>query len=109
MWSVRILCHYRVTDPDVLAAALLHDAVEVLDAEPWARMIKLSDLTANGVGIIHTTGSKVTRSARKCAPAIPVLRELLDRADTPLPPPVKDHIRAQLDLAQHRFTAILAA
>ncbi|MFC7532405.1 HD domain-containing protein [Actinoplanes sp. GCM10030250] len=166
--TLRILCHYRVTDPDVLIAALLHDTVEdqpsavagiaehgpppieqalaaiasrfnrrvaglvaavttpacppgtdriahyldhlrpALD-DPWARVIKLSDFTDNGVGIIHSAGPLVTRSARKYDPAVPVLRDFLDRADTPLDADVKDHIRSQLDLARHRFTAILAA
>ena len=26
--TIRILCHYRATDPDVACAGLLHDAVE---------------------------------------------------------------------------------
>jgi hypothetical protein len=167
--TLRILCYYRVTDPDVLTAALLHDAVEDqpwaiigtgqhgpppvaaalaaiaaryngrvarlvqavttparpdgadrirhytehlatdLDHEPWARVIKLSDFTDNGVGIIHSVGPVVLRSARKYDAALPLLRELLDRPDTPLPGDVKAHIRSQLDLAQVRFSAILAA
>ena len=40
---------------------------------------KLSDFTDNGVGIIHTIGPKVQRSARKYTGAVPVLRALLDR------------------------------
>ncbi|WP_307835648.1 HD domain-containing protein [Paractinoplanes ferrugineus] len=167
--ALRMLCHYRVTDPQVLAAGLLHDAVEdqpwavagitehgpppvrqaltaiegrfgsrvarlveavtmperpagvdriehyvehlamVLDVEPWARVIKLSDFTDNGVGLIHTIGPKVLKSARKYDAAVPVLRELLDREDTPLESDVKHHIRGQLGLAQRRFAAILAA
>ncbi|AGZ38504.1 HD domain-containing protein [Actinoplanes friuliensis] len=165
--TLRMLCHYRVTDPDVLTAGLLHDAVEdqswaitelsghgpppvaealaviagryngrvarlveavtmparpegadrirhytdhlaeVLSGEPWARVIKLSDFTDNGVGIIHSIGPVVARSARKYEAALPLLRDLLDRSDTPLPPDVKAHIRDQLDLARRRFTAIL--
>lgn len=167
--TLRVLCHYRVTDPQVLIAALLHDTVEdqpwavtgappdgppprraalqVIDdrygvrvarlvaaltnpepvagddritryrhhlsgtvaAEPWARVIKLSDFTDNGVGIIHTVGAKTERVARKYAPAVAVLRELLHRADTPLDATVKAHIDRQLDLADHRIAAILAA
>jgi (p)ppGpp synthase/HD superfamily hydrolase len=168
--ALRILCYYRINDPEVLAAALLHDAVEdqpwamtgrptghgppprdeafavlttrygarvarlvravtnpeyepgadrtreyldhlatALDREPWARVLKLSDFTDNGVGIIHTVGPKVHRSARKYTGAVPVLRELLARADTPLEPAVKEHIHRQLDLADRRFAAILAA
>jgi hypothetical protein len=169
--ALRIVCYYRVTDPEVLVAALLHDAVEdrswamagrpdnnpgpapreeafavlthrygarvarlvaavtnpahptgtdrgssyanhlatALEREPWARVIKLSDFTDNGVGIIHTVGPKVPYYARKYSAAVPVLRDLLDRPDTPLEPAVKDHIRRQLDLAQQRFDAILAA
>jgi hypothetical protein len=79
-----------------------------LAEEPWARVLKLSDFTDNGVGIIHAVGPKVVRSARKYTPAVPVLRDLLGRPDTPLEPAVKAHIGAQLDLAERRFAAILA-
>ena len=41
-------------------------------------MIKLSDLTDNGVGVIHTSGAKVRRSASKYAPLVPALREMDD-------------------------------
>ncbi|PZF95119.1 HD domain-containing protein [Micromonospora deserti] len=78
-----------------------------LDREPWARVIKVSDFTDNGVGVIHTTGPKVTSSARKYRPLVPVFRELITRPDTPLSPPVKRHILDQLDLAEERFSAIL--
>ncbi|MEV6634856.1 HD domain-containing protein [Actinoplanes sp. NPDC051470] len=150
--TIRMLSRYRVTDPDVLVAGLLHDAVEdqpvtvadiasrhneraarlvaavtvpprppgadrvdhyvthlagPLAGEPWARVIKLSDFTDNGVGLIHSTGPLVRRSARKYEAALPILRDLLDRADTPLAPDVKTHIHRQLDLARERFTAIL--
>ena len=168
--AIRIACYYRITDPEVLAAALLHDTVEdqpwrmtdrtpdggpaprqdaltvlsgrfgprvaglvaavtnpertvgvdrhtqyldhlrtSLTADPWARVIKLSDFTDNGVGIIHTVGPKLHSSARKYTPAVPLLHELLDRPDTPLEPAVKDLIRRQLHLAESRFAAILAA
>ena len=80
---------------------------ESLDGNPWARVIKLSDFTDNGVGVIHTTGPKVRSAATKYAPLVPVLRELAGRADTPLADDVKAHIAGQLDLAEQRFTAIL--
>src|SRR5918994_4976045 len=76
-----------------------------LTAKPWARVIKLSDFTDNGVGIIHTTGPLLHRSARKYTPAVPLLQDLLALPDTPLEPAVKDHIRRQLQLAQARFAA----
>ncbi|MFI7608155.1 HD domain-containing protein [Micromonospora sp. NPDC049366] len=78
-----------------------------LDREPWARVIKVSDFTDNGVGVIHTVGPKVESSARKYRPLVPVFRELVTRPDTPLSAPVKRHILAQLDLAEERFAAIL--
>jgi (p)ppGpp synthase/HD superfamily hydrolase len=87
----------------------LHHLADAVGAEPWARVIKLSDFTDNGVGIIHTVGARTAHIARKYAPAVAVLRELLERADTPLASAVKDHIGSQLDLAQHRIAAILAA
>ncbi|SCG35009.1 HD domain-containing protein [Micromonospora humi] len=78
-----------------------------LDREPWARVIKVSDFTDNGVGVIHTVGPKVARSAAKYRPLVPVFRELVARPDTPLSAAVKRHIFAQLDLAEERFSAIL--
>ena len=78
-----------------------------LAGNPWARVITLSDFTDNGVGLIHTSGPKVDRSARKYAPLVPVLRELLRRPDTPLPEPVRELIAGQLDRAEERFAAIL--
>ncbi len=161
--AIRISCYYHITDPDVICAALLHDAVEdharelsggagrraalavlakefgdrvaelvsavtnpdyepgrdqheqyrehvlaSLDANPWARVIKASDFTDNGVGLIHTTGPRVAALAAKYAPLVPVLRELIARPDTPLSEDVKALIHSQLDRAQERFTAVLS-
>ncbi|MGC4878389.1 HD domain-containing protein [Micromonospora sp. DT43] len=78
-----------------------------LDREPWARVIKVSDFTDNGVGVIHTIGPKVVSSARKYRPLVPLFRDLIGRPDTPLSPEVKAHIFGQLDLAEERFSAIL--
>ncbi|MEU9022775.1 HD domain-containing protein [Actinomadura sp. NPDC048394] len=165
--TLRVMCHYRVDDVDVLVAALLHDSVEdhpadlagdghgrgdpreaaldVLEAEfgprvaglvravtnpvydrggdvhaqyrahvaesldrnPSARIIKVSDFTDNGVGLMHTTGPKVRKLARKYRPLVPPLRELVNRPDTPLDAQVKQHITGQLDRADERFAAIL--
>ncbi|HKT03242.1 MAG TPA: HD domain-containing protein [Rugosimonospora sp.] len=158
--AIRIIHYYRVRDPDVLAAALLHDAVEdhadelgggteaglatlasrfnprvaalvgavtnpaydperdaheqyrehvasSLAGDPWARVIKVSDFTDNGVGVIHTTGPKVRGAAAKYAPLVPILRELVALPDTPLQDEVRQHIFDQLDLADERFRAIL--
>jgi (p)ppGpp synthase/HD superfamily hydrolase len=161
--ALRIMVHYGVWEPDVICAALLHDAVEdhaeelsaggrpgvfarlaahygarmaelvaavtnpvyaagsdadrqyrehvrdSLDGRPWARVIKLSDFTDNGVGIVHTTGVKAERLARKYAPLVPVLAELAARADTPLADEVKVHVLGQLDSAARRFEVINAA
>ncbi|MBQ1050105.1 HD domain-containing protein [Micromonospora sp. C51] len=78
-----------------------------LEREPWARVIKVSDFTDNGVGVIHSVGPKVESSARKYRPLVPVYRDLVTRGDTPLSEPVKQHILDQLDLAEQRFSAIL--
>ena len=77
-----------------------------LAASPWARVIKASDFTDNAVGIIHTTGPKLSKLAGKYGPLVPALRELILRPDTPLDADVKDMIAAQLDAAQERFAAI---
>ena len=81
--------------------------VASLEVHPWARVIKLSDFTDNGVGIIHTTGPKVRKASAKYAPLVPQLREFALRPDTPLDDEVKAHIVRQLDLAAERFRAIL--
>ena len=80
---------------------------ESLAAHPWARVIKLSDFTDNGVGLIHTTGPKLRAMATKYAPLVPVLLDLVSRPDTPLADDVKVHIAGQLSLARTRFSAIL--
>jgi hypothetical protein len=69
-------------------------------------VIRASDFTDNAVGIIHTTGPKLSKLAGKYGPLVPALRELILRPDTPLAADVKDMIAAQLDAAHERFAAI---
>jgi (p)ppGpp synthase/HD superfamily hydrolase len=78
-----------------------------LDRDPWARVIKVSDFTDNGVGVIHTTGAKARSSAAKYRPLVATFREMIGRPDTPLSVAAKSHILDQLDLAEERFAAIL--
>jgi hypothetical protein len=77
-----------------------------LEASPWARVIKASDFTDNGVGLFHTSGPKVVKLAGKYRPLVPVLRELIFRPDTPLDQAVKEMIAGQLDDAEARFASI---
>jgi hypothetical protein len=162
--ATRIISHYGVRDPDVICAALLHDAVEdhsdslvpgggrqralatlatrfgnrvaelvaavtnpehepgrdrneqyrehvaaSLETSPQARVIKASDFTDNGVGLIHTTGPKLKNLASKYAPLVPVLAGLIARPDTPLTDPAKRRVLDQLNTAQQRFAAIRPA
>jgi HD domain len=74
---------------------------------PWARVIKASDFTDNGVGLIHTSGPRLVTLAGKYAPLVPVLRELISLPDTPLSPEARQHILTQLDRAEERFAAVL--
>jgi len=78
-----------------------------LRRDPWARVIKASDFTDNGVGLIHTSGPRLRKLAGKYAPLVPVLRELIALPDTPLDAPARQHILAQLDRAADRFAAVL--
>jgi len=80
---------------------------ESLRRHPWARVIKASDFTDNGAGLIHTSGPRLGKLAAKYAPLVPVLRELISLPDTPLSPKAKRHIAAQLDRAAERFAAVL--
>ena len=73
---------------------------------PWARVIKASDFTDNGAGLIHSTGPRLRRLAGKYAPLVPVLRDLIARPDTPLDAAAKEHILAQIDRAADRFAAL---
>ena len=74
---------------------------------PWARVIKASDFTDNGAGLIHIAGPRVRRLAVKYAPLVPVLREVISLPDTPLDVAVRKRILAQLDRAADWFAAIL--
>jgi HD domain len=77
-----------------------------LEASPWARVIKASDFTDNGAGLIHSSGPMLRRLAGKYAPLVPVLTDMITRPDTPLADDVKSRIVAQLERASQRFAAI---
>jgi hypothetical protein len=79
---------------------------ESLDGSRWARVIKVSDITDNAVGLFHTTGPSLPRRAGKYLPLLPVLRELVLRVDTPLEDDVKRMIAGQFDKAGGRLAAI---
>lgn len=80
--------------------------VESLERDPWARVLKVSDLTDNGVGIHYTTGPKAAKLAHKYAPMVPILADLIARPDTLLAEHVKAHILRQLATASERFAVI---
>ena len=102
-----------VTNPEYAPGRDPHEqyrehVAESLRGNPWARVIKASDFTDNGVGLIHSTGPRLRKLAGKYAPLVPVLRELIALPDTPLDARVRERILAQLDRAAERFTAVLA-
>ncbi len=101
-----------VTNPEYAADRDAHEqyrehVADSLRRHPWARVIKASDFTDNGVGLIHTTGPRLRTLAGKYAPLVPILRELIDLPDTPLDDAARQHIRTQLDRAAERFAAVL--
>jgi (p)ppGpp synthase/HD superfamily hydrolase len=101
-----------VTNPDYRDDRDEHEQyrehlAESLAAHPWARVIKFSDFTDNAVGVVWTTPDKGRRGAVKYRPLIPILRALVNRADTPLEDGVKQHIHQQLDTAQRRLEEVL--
>jgi 5'-deoxynucleotidase YfbR-like HD superfamily hydrolase len=103
-----------VTNPEFRAGRDKHQqyrehVAASLEASPWARVIKASDFTDNGVGLIHTTGPRLQKLADKYAPLVPVLAELIARPDTPLSDDAKTRILTQLDRARQRFAAIKSA
>jgi hypothetical protein len=96
-----------VTNPEY--AQYREHVAQSLRRDPWARVIKASDFTDNGVGLIHTTGPLLHRLAGKYAPLVPVLQELIALPDTPLDAPARERILTQLGQAADRFAAILPA
>ncbi len=101
-----------VTNPEYASDRDTHEqyrehVADSLRHEPWARVIKASDFTDNGAGLIHTTGPRLRKLARKYAPLVPVLRELIALPDTPLDAAARQRILAQLDRAADRFAALL--
>jgi hypothetical protein len=58
---------------------------------------------------MYTTGALATKSARRYAPLVPVLADLITRPDTPLTTQAKARIIRQLDTATKRFDAITSA
>src|SRR5581483_3911397 len=75
-----------VTNPEYAPGRDPHEqyrehVAESLRGNPWARVIKASDFTDNGVGLIHTTGPRLGKLAGKYAPLVPVLRELIALPD----------------------------
>jgi len=80
-----------------------------LETNPWARVIKVSDFTDNGVGLMHSLPTRYRPLASKYRPLVPVLRDLISRPDTPLTDAVKERIGEQIDAAEKRFDAILGA
>jgi (p)ppGpp synthase/HD superfamily hydrolase len=79
-----------------------------LERCPWARVIKISDFTDNGISLIYYSGPNLARLAARYAPLVPVLRELIARPDTPLSDQVKARIREQLGRTEQRLAAILS-
>jgi hypothetical protein len=79
---------------------------ESLAASPWARVIKVSDFTDNGAGLMHITGPRLHHLADKYAPLVPVLAGLIARPDTPLSAAAKQRIADQLDRAAGRLAAM---
>ncbi len=73
---------------------------------PRARVVKMSDFTDNAIGLHHTTGPRMLRLARKYAPMVSVMQEVIMRQDTPLSDAVKAKIKVQLNQAALRFAII---
>jgi HD domain len=101
-----------VTNPQYAADRDQHEqyrehVADSLRRNPWARVIKASDFTDNGVGLIHATGPRLLKLAGKYAPLVPVLQELIALPDTPLDGPARQRILAQLSRAADRFAVLL--
>lgn len=105
-----------VTNPEFEAGLSLEERQEQyrihvresLEAEPWARVIKLSDFTDNGAGIDWTVAAdKRKKLAKKYAPLVPNLIDFAQRHDTPLDPEVEAEIVEKLNAAAKRFERIL--
>ena len=59
-----------VTNPEYAPDRDTHEqyrehVADSLRRNPWARVIKASDFTDNGVGLIHTTGPRLQQARRE--------------------------------------------
>jgi hypothetical protein len=100
-----------VTNPVYTPESDKHDRYRAhlaasLESHPWARVVKASDFNDNGVGLHYTTAPKSVELARKYAPMVSILVDLITRPGTPLTGQVKALILRQLDTATERFAAI---
>ncbi|HEY4963756.1 MAG TPA: HD domain-containing protein [Candidatus Saccharimonadales bacterium] len=76
--------------------------------DPWPILIKLSDFTDNGTGILYTPGPKAKTLSTKYYPAIPIFRRAIQRTDLPISEEVRVHISQQLDITEERLLVVMA-
>jgi (p)ppGpp synthase/HD superfamily hydrolase len=82
--------------------------IESLERDTWARVIKISDFTDNGAGVMWTvTGHRRKRLAAKYAPLVPSMIDFATRPDTPLGPGARRRIVQQMEDAGLYFEIIL--
>jgi (p)ppGpp synthase/HD superfamily hydrolase len=81
--------------------------IESLERDTWARVIKISDFTDNGAGVMWTvTGDRRKRLAAKYAPLVPSMIDFATRPDTPLGSGARRRIVAQMEDARLYFEII---
>jgi hypothetical protein len=100
-----------VTSPQCSPGAGRHERYRAhltasLEGCPWARVVKVPDFTDDAVGLFHPTGESLPRRAPKYRPLVPVLPEMVLRADTPLAGDVKQMIARQLNKADGRLAVL---
>jgi (p)ppGpp synthase/HD superfamily hydrolase len=74
---------------------------------PSARVVKVSDFTDNGAGILYSNPDRQAHFATKYAPLVPVFRRIIPLPDTPLSDRAKSMILDQLSRTEGRFANIL--
>lgn len=86
-----------------------HHVTNMMDSNPLARIIKLSDFIDNFAGLHYSESSSLAAAlADKYRPLIPFMKQTADDPTTPLSPKARQYIISSLEKAEQRCDELFA-